>query len=102
MRSNGTVITSHEDILADIETFYKNVYSCYDKELQDVDIETTIDKNYIRVLDENMSNNLEGYITNEEALLTLENMKNNKSPGSDGFFLQNFLDCFGRILDAFY
>lgn len=44
-----------------------------------------MDKNYIRVLDENMSNNLEGYITNEEALLALKNMKNNKSPGSDGF-----------------
>lgn len=49
-----------------------------------------MDKNYIRVLDENMSNNLEGYITNEEALLALKNMKNNKSPGSDGFTTEFF------------
>lgn len=47
MRSNGTFITSQEDILAEIKTFYKKFYSCNDKELQYVDIETTVDKNYI-------------------------------------------------------
>lgn len=57
MHINGSVVTSHEDILIEIGRFYKNLYSCYNKELQEVEIKSTDDKNYIRVLDENMSNN---------------------------------------------
>lgn len=52
MHINGSVVTSHEDILTEIGRFYKNLYSCYNKENKSTD-----DKNYIRVLDENMSNN---------------------------------------------
>lgn len=47
----------------------KKLYSCHDKVLQDVAIELLYTLIIIRVLDENMSNNSEGYITNEEALL---------------------------------
>lgn len=57
MHINGSVVTSQEDILTEIGRFYKNLYSCYDKELQKVENKSTDDKNYIRVLDENMSNN---------------------------------------------
>lgn len=56
MYINGSVVTSQEDILTEIFCFIKT-YSCYDKELQEVEIKSTDDKNYIRVLDENMSNN---------------------------------------------
>lgn len=56
MHINGSVVTSQEDILTEIFCFIKT-YSCYDKELQEVEIKSTDDKNYIRVLDENMSNN---------------------------------------------
>lgn len=51
-----------------------------------MDIGIIVDKNYIRVLDENMSNSLEGYITNEEALLTLKNKEYNKSPEQWWFY----------------
>lgn len=37
-----------------------------------------------------MFKNLEGYIINEEVLLVLKNMKNNKSLGSDGFSIEFF------------
>ena len=41
---------------------------------------------------------LEGEITLDEASVALKNLKNNKSPGSDGFSVEVFL---GRQLGAF-
>lgn len=59
-----------------------------------MDIGIIVDKNYIRVLDENMSNNLEGYITNEEALLALKNKEYNISPEQWWFYYIFFLKGF--------
>lgn len=72
MHSSCSVITSREKIQQRLRCLVKKIFSCHDKELQDVDIETTVNKNYIKVIDENMSNNLEGFIINEEALLALK------------------------------
>ena len=74
--SNGETITSQAQILSEIEKFYKNLYSCCDDKLQAVDLDTIINKNDIRVLDDIKSSNLEGCITYEEALSALK--KNEK------------------------
>ena len=70
--SNGETITSQTEILSEIEKFYKNLYSCCDDKLQAVDLDTIINKNDIRVLDDSMCINLEGCITHEEALSALK------------------------------
>lgn len=62
----------------------KNELFCYYQELQYVNIESTVDQ--VRVLNENMFNNLEVYIIKEEALRALKTRKKNqKSLESDGF-----------------
>lgn len=44
------------------------------------------------------SNKLEGEITYAELSTALRNMKNNKSPGLDGFTVEFFKFFFGQIL----
>ena len=90
MLSNGNTISLQADILTEIEKFYKGLYSSYDNKLQDVNIDTLIDKNETTILDDNMSKKLEGSINYEEALFALKNMANGKSPGSDGFTVEFF------------
>ena len=87
---NGNVLIQQEDILGEIERFYKNLYSNFDYTLTDVNLDTIIDKQCINILDESMAKNLEGLITKHEALLALKSMKNDKSPGSDGFNVEFF------------
>lgn len=67
-----------------LNTFIKP-YIAIDNDLNDVVIEEIIDKSSVNILDRNMCEKLEGKTTYSEALETLKNMKNDKSPGSDGF-----------------
>lgn len=90
VQSNGDTITDQSDILSEIENFYKNLYSSCDNKLHDVDISTIVDKTKVNLLDNDMSCKLEGIITREEALAALKGMKNDKSPGTDGFSAEFF------------
>ncbi|XP_061165600.1 uncharacterized protein LOC133174502 [Saccostrea echinata] len=97
--ANG-VVTGQSDILSEIERFYKALYSCGDNNLYDVELESIISTEHINVLDSNAAKELEGLISKEEALLALKNMKNNKSPGSDGFTVE-FYKFFWKDLGIF-
>ena len=61
------------------------MYSCKDTNLHEVELKNLINPEYHISLDKKSSLELEGRISKEEALLALKNMKNNKTPGSDGF-----------------
>lgn len=82
---SGVLITNQQEILNEIKYFYQTLYSNKDNDLNDVVIEEIIDKSSVNILGRNMCEKLEGKITYSEALETLKNMKNDKSPGSDGF-----------------
>lgn len=88
---SGVLITNQQKILNEIKYFYQTLYSNKDDDLNDVDIEKIIDKSLVNILDSNMREKLEGKITYSEALEALRNMKNDKSPGSDGFTAEFFL-----------
>lgn len=90
MQSNGDTITDQSDILSEIENYTKNLYSSCDNKLHDVDISTIVDKTMVNLLDNDMSCKLEGIITREEAPAALKGMKNDKSPGTDGFSAEFF------------
>lgn len=105
MQSNGDTITNQSDILSETENFYKNLYSSCDNKLHDVDISTIVDKTKVNLLDNNMSCKLEGIITREKTLAALKGMKNDKSPGIDGFsaeffksFLKGYWPPFNKII----
>ena len=80
--------------------FYERLYS--DRQLEDCEILDLVED--IPTLTVQEKTSLEGEITLDEASVALKNMKNNKSPGSDGFtveFFNFFSSFFWRQLGAF-
>ena len=90
VNSDNSTISKQEDILSAIESFYKQLYSSKDIFLDDVDLDTVIEKDNVNILKEDMSSELEGKLTYQEASFALKNMKNNTSPGSDGYTVEFF------------
>ena len=87
--NNGTVITDQTDILKETQCFYQNLYSAPTVH-SDINItEALFTFNFYKLTNEE-SQALEGEITYLEALNVLKNMKNDKSPGSDGFTAEIF------------
>lgn len=78
------------DIMTEIRGFYKSLYQNTDTEAMDVDLADVLPSNDIPKLQNNFTCNLEKNIDEHELLSVLKNMKNNKSPGSDGFTVEFF------------
>ena len=91
-KENGQTITKHEEILNEIKHFYENLYRNRDvNENQDNEIHTILENiQQNPKLSNESKNNLEGEITEKEILNVLKKMKNNKSPGTDGFTTEFF------------
>ena len=89
---SGDIIIDQEKILSEIKTFYQNLYSENDGLQIDYDLKNLININDfdVTVLTKKESESLEGPLTYSEASQTLKNMKNDKSPGSDGFTAEFF------------
>ena len=85
-RSNGEVIENQTDILKEVENFYSSLYS--KKQVTNVDISNIIfDAPKLPIQDVDL---LKKEITVAEIALALKDMKNNKSPGPDGFTVEFF------------
>ena len=97
-KENGDVITKQEDILEEVCSFYRDLYSHH--AVNDVDLEYLLTDYEIPRLNESESDSLEGLVTINEAGFVLKGMKNNKSPGSDGFTTE-FFKCFWKYLGSF-
>ena len=98
--NNGTVITDQKDILKETKCFYQNLYSA-PMVHSDINITEALSTfNFYKLTNEE-SQTLEGEITYLEALNVLKNMKNDKSPGSDGFTAECSQNVLGRFR-AFY
>ena len=77
----------------EVQNFYKNLYS--HNPVQDLDLEYL--KNETVILDQGTTANLEGEITMQEIEQALNNMKNDKSPGPDGFTAEFYKSFFPEI-----
>lgn len=86
---NNNIIYDQCDILHQVKIFYESLFSCKDSDLLDINLEDII-KTDIPRLDTSTSISLEGDISESEIYNVLKNMKNNKSPGSDGFTVEFF------------
>ena len=76
--------------------FYKDLYN--EKEsLHSIELEKELNGIEINKLDINQSKTLEGTLNYDEVSSTLKNMKNDKSPGSDGFTVNFFKMFWGKI-----
>ena len=92
-RGNGHIISEQENILDEVQNFYEKLYS--HNPVQDHDLEYL--KNEAVVLDHSATADLEGEITLYEIKQALVNMKNDKSPGPDGFTAEFYKAFFPDI-----
>ena len=96
VNKKGETLDTYEEIRKEIRNFYEELYKC--KDLDDCSIEDLV--HTIPKLSGEEAMTLEGEITQEEASWALKNMKNEKSPGTDGFGAE-FFKCFWRQLGGF-
>ena len=85
LETDNGIITNQKEILTEVKNFYQNLFSNKDHELQDIDFDETFGNSNSKKLTQEDSQLLEQPITLSEVSDALKKMKNNKSPGSDGF-----------------
>ena len=83
--NDNRTITGQKEILNEVRSFYEKLFQNNDNHLIDVDLENVLKDAYQPKLSDRESNSLEGLLTLEEITKSLKNMKNNKTPGIDGF-----------------
>ena len=88
IKNNGQTTESQNEIVNETKKFYSALYTARDT--ININLEESLNFDNIPKLNENKKNMLEGKITKEEATVALKNMKNNKSPGSDGYTVEFF------------
>ena len=98
--NDGKIITDQKTILSEMKNFYVNLFASREDELNDINLTNLFkDTEYCR-LNEGESITLEGLLSISEISTVLKNMKNNKSPGLDGF-PADFLKVFWSKLKFF-
>ena len=96
-QENGNAIKTQEEILKEVQKFCPNLYAPLNSEA-DINDQDILNNLQHPVLIDVESSSLEGKITANEISKVLRNMKNNKSPGSDGFKV-DFSSSFSKILN---
>ena len=97
LKINNKINTNQSEILSETELFYKNLYN--KREVGHSSYNFFDDS--IRKLNNLDKNSCEGHITEAECINALKNMKNQKSPGSDGITVE-FYKLFWNDVKVFY
>ena len=79
------MVYEQTEILENIRSYYEKLYKSTEPNLVDIDIGNLFNNYSIAKLDNDTSNGLEHDILESEVFTVLKKMKNNKSPGSDGY-----------------
>ena len=99
LTSNGRGNGTKQDVMKETRCFYENLCATRENKIVNLEIGNLINT---LTLTEEESNSLEDLITKQEAHSALKQMKNDKSPGSDGytteFFTSFFVDLGSRTL----
>ena len=99
VNKNNIEITSPDNILDETKQFYKTLYDKVDKSSHD-NIEF-FPENIDKKLDEPQKQSCEGILNIDECAIALKQMKNGKSPGSDGLTTE-FFKIFWNTIKHFY
>ena len=99
-KEGGIIVTNQFDILKEAKSFYENLYKNNNSTCTVDDLNHSLNNLDFSKLTDDEKLNLEGEITIEEASWALKKMKNNKTPGSDGFSTE-FFKIFWRDLKHF-
>lgn len=93
---DGNTISDQKGILQKVKRFYENLY-CH-KDVADIDLNQLLPD--APILSNDDCDSLEGPIPYQEAVYVLENMKNFKNLGPDGFTTEFFR--FSVMILAFF
>ena len=85
-KDDGDIIHDSNLITQEVKTFYDNLYASRENNIT----QYNIDNINTTTLSQEESNSLEGPITLQETLSSIKQMKNDRSPGSDGFTAEFF------------
>ena len=96
---DGSKTECESEIVEETKTYYKNLYA--ERTVADINLDNCLKLNDISKLTNEQKKQIEGNLTKQEAAKALFNMKNNKSPGSDGFTTEFFKFFWKDIGDFF-
>ena len=96
---DGNHLFDQREILKEAKHYYETLYN-ESNNLIDVNLEDDLKNCTSNKLDEKQKKELEGLLQYNEVTHTLKNMKNDKSPGGDGFTL-NFYKVFWNKIGHF-
>ena len=91
INSLNNEITDSEEICKEVKNFYQSLYSSRENQLIDVDLDQLLNRDTPKISDADKERmEMHKVVTMEEDGKVLNNMKNDKSPGSDGFSVNVF------------
>ena len=94
---SGTILTKQKQILNEVKNYYKDLFKGRDDTVLGIQ---SSDLNFLdgaAKLSDNKADALEGHLTLEEISNALKSMKNQKTPGIDGFPAEFFKVFWGKI-----
>ena len=83
---NEDIISEQKAIIKEVFNFYSKLYA--KKEVKEINLDILLDYSDILKFSFKMSSLLEGPLCIDEVYTMLKHMKNNKSPGQDGFTVE--------------
>ena len=98
-RSDGTLVFRQDEIMGEVLSFYKGLYSKQENVVDGLNSDL-LNSLTCKQLTDGQSKEIGGSITMTELSESLDNMKNGKSPGPDGFTVE-FFKCFWPELSHF-
>ena len=96
-KKDNTLITDQGQILLELKNFYSQLYRAQDESLKELDLDLIFKDIKLSRITNDQATSIEGDLKEEELFESLKNMKNNKSPGIDGFPAE-FLKAFWKYL----
>ena len=97
-REDGKILVDEDEIMKEIESFYKNLYASHDEGNNGAFNDFVRDLQTVKLTDEERED-IEGYITIEECSKVLKTFPAGKSPGDDGFTAE-FYNCFFDLVSS--
>ena len=101
-RDNGSSISDPEEVLQEQNSFYKNLYSSQNPQVDDLRFNKFFQNEMIKTLGNELKERCEGLLTDSECRYALKGFRKNKSPGKDGLtaeFNNFFWDLLSRYND---
>lgn len=91
-KDDNSIITDPKEILEEQRTFYHNLYSSLNPQVNDPRFNLFFANDMINTLDDEQKDSCEGLLTESECRNALKGFQKNKSPGTDGLTTEFY--CF--------